>query len=697
MKKYILTTCLLISASFIFAQKQTNVWYFGNRVGLDFNQTPPLALNNGTANSQEGSASMCDNNGNLLFYTNGITVQNRKHVTMVNGTGLLGNLSSTNNVVIVPMPENDSMYFIFATGAAGQLLPLFTYSIVDMKADGGFGAVILKNVLIEEIILEKLAAIRHCNNRDIWIVVQKWGTDAYYSYLLTSGGLNTTPVISNTGLVVNGQVNNAIGTLKFSSKGDKLVACHSFDNDVVQVMDFDNTSGVISNPLIIRPNATPHQSSYIGVYGADFSPDGKLLYVSANNSNTDPCTLYQFDITSNNAASILASKQIIAQTRPWFAGAVQLGPDKKIYMAMWNDTSISVINNPNTYGAGCNFIYNKIKLGSTNSTPVQFGLPTFMQSYFDSSSNPYDFTRVAGNCLDRNVSFIINRLNGIDSVKWNFGDGQQSQTLQPLHSYTSSGFYDVSLIVYKIDCSGLNDTIKRKIWIASSSIFLGADTASCNDLNLQIGVDEIFGVNYLWNTGFNSNKIYTTTFGDYWLELEQNGCKIRDTIKVSLNPKPLVNLGSDTTICRFNTVLLKVEPSIYDTYLWSTGANTSSILVNQIGTYFVTVTQSACEASDTIQITPGDCDLYIPSAFTPNNDNLNETFGVIDNVLVQYFSMQIFSKWGQLIFNSNDITKKWDGTFKGKKMPNGYYLWMLNYVNQKSKKIYQQGTIMLIR
>jgi len=59
--------------------------------------------------------------------------------------------------------------------------------------------------------------------------------------------------------------------------------------------------------------------------------------------------------------------------------------------------------------------------------------------------------------------------------------------------------------------------------------------------------------------------------------------------------------------------------------------------------------------------------------------------------------MQIFSKWGQLIFNSNDITKKWDGTFKGKKMPNGSYLWMLNYVNQKSKKIYQQGTIMLIR
>ena len=115
------------------------------------------------------------------------------------------------------------------------------------------------------------------------------------------------------------------------------------------------------------------------------------------------------------------------------------------------------------------------------------------------------------------------------------------------------------------------------------------------------------------------------------------------------------------------------------------------------GTYSVTVLQNSCEATDSIRVSPGDCDVYIPSAFTPNGDNVNETFGVIDNVAVQYFSMQIYNKWGQLIFISNDIAKKWDGTYKGKQVPNGAYIWMMTYVNRSGRKFYEQGTVMLIR
>ncbi len=694
MKKYILTISFFFIVIFVFAQKQTYNWYFGNRIGLDFNQSPPVALYNGTANSLEGSAAMSDNNGKLLFYTNGVSVQNRKHVTMMGGMGLRGELSSTNNTVIVPMPGSDSMYYLFTIGSATIEFPALSYNIIDMKADSGYGGVVVKNAVIEDDVLEKLAAVRHCNKRDVWIVIQKWNTDKYYTYLLTSAGLNLTPVISSTGLVISGQLNNAIGTLKFSSRGDKLMACHAFDNDAVQLMDFDNQTGIISNPVVFKPNAIPHNLSYTGIYGAEFSPDGKLLYVSANNSVSDPCKLYQFDITSNNAATIIATKQVISQTTPLYAGALQLGPDQKIYMARWTASTLSVIENPNIYGPGCNFVLNKINFGANNS--VQFGLPTFMQSYFDSNSNPYDFSR-GGNCLDRDISFKINRLNGIDSVKWNFGDGQQSQILQPTHIYAGAGFYDVKLIVYKIDCSGLNDTITRKIWIAGSAEFLGADTSGCKVITLQIGVDEIFGVNYLWNTGFTGNKTTTTGFGDYWLEMEQNGCKIRDSIKVSAIPKPVVSLGTDTSICRYKPVVLKTASTNYDSYLWSTGETTESILVNQTGTYYISVTKNLCEASDTIRVLPGDCDVYIPSAFTPNNDNVNETFGVTDNVALQYYFMQIYSKWGQLIFKSNDITQKWDGTFKGKKQPTGSYLWMLTYVNRKGKKFYEQGTVLLIR
>jgi gliding motility-associated-like protein len=243
----------------------------------------------------------------------------------------------------------------------------------------------------------------------------------------------------------------------------------------------------------------------------------------------------------------------------------------------------------------------------------------------------------------------------------------------------------------------LNDTITRKIWIANSGSFLGKDTSSCNLLKLQIGIDEIPGVNYLWNTDSTSSKITTTGFGDYWLELEQNGCRLRDTIKVTEKPKPVVSLGADTSICRYRPVVLKTISTNYDSYLWNTGETSATIFVNQTGTYYVTVTRQGCNAADTIQVLPGDCDIYIPSAFTPNKDNLNETFGVVDYASVQYFSMQIYSKWGQLIFSSNDINKKWDGTFKGKNMPAGSYLWMLNYTNSRGRKFYDQGMVMLIR
>jgi gliding motility-associated-like protein len=696
LKKYILASCFLLSMFFGFAQKQANIWYFGNRAGLDFNQVPPQPLGDGKLNSVEGTSSIADKNGKLLFYTNGLAIMNRKHELMKNGGTLAGHPSSTNNAVIVPFPGNDSIYYVFTTGAANETVQQLQYNIVNIKGDNGFGEVEPggTNAVVEDKIFEKIAAIKHCNNKDTWIVVHKWNSDEYHAYLLTAAGLNNTPVISKTGLTIGGLELNELGTLKFSAKGSKFMAVHSLENDGVELMDFDNTTGVLSNPIVFHPNPTPIT---LGVYGGEFSPDGRLVYVTSNDYEAVTATLYQFDITSNNVATIEASKRIIHQNHDYQLGNLQTGPDLKVYLAMFNDTSISVIENPNTYGAGCNFVYNKIYLGLANNSPVQYGLPTFVQSFFDTASSPYDFTRLPGSCLDRNVTFKISRLSGIDSVKWYFGDAQQSQALQPTNTYAAPGFYDVKLIVYKVDCSGLNDTIIRKIWIADTDKFLGGDTSSCNVLKLDIGIEEIFGVNYLWNTGSTNNKITTGAFGDYWLELDQNGCKMRDTISVSPRPKPVVYLGPDTSICRAKPVILNTGTSAFDTYLWSTGETASSIVVTQTGTYNITVTKAGCEASDTVSVKPGDCDIYIPSAFTPNDDNLNDNFGVVENTTLQYYSMQIFSKWGQLIFISNDVTKKWDGTFKGKKMPNGSYVWILNYTNIRGRKFYDQGTVMLLR
>jgi len=696
LKKIILLYCFAMTAVFAMAQKQANTWFFGKRVGLDFNQSPPLALFTGALNSEEGCSVISDHNGKLLFYTNGLVALNRKNGLMKNGSGLMGDLSSTDNALVVPSPGNDSIYYLFTVGAAYSVGKGFRYNVINMNGDGGFGEITDKNVSVEPASYEKLAAIRHCNNKDVWVVIHKWNTDEYHAYLVTSAGVSATPVISHTGLMINNIEDNTIGTLKFSTNGRQLAAVHSYENNVVELMDFDNTTGLLSNALVFRPSPPGTPQTYTGAYGAEFSPNGKILYVTDNSTSDDPSTLYQFDISVRNAPAIIASRQVIYHPTPWFAGGLQTGPDHKIYMSMLSDSALSVIENPDVYGPGCNFSYNKIFLGEKIPTAVQFGLPNFIQSYFDPLSNPYDFSR-SGSCSSLDVSFTLNRTNNIDSVKWDFGDGQRSQLLAPVNSYATAGIYTVKLIVYKVDCSGLNDTITHNIWIAAAADYLGADTGSCALISFQIGADYIPGASYLWNTESADNKISADTFGLYWLRIEQNGCSITDSINVYKKPSPIADITGTTMVCPGKGTVLNAANALANSYLWNTGETTSAIAVSKAGLYKVNITGNSCVVSDSVNVTWGDCEPFVPNAFTPNNDRWNNTFGVASGFLAIDFSMQVFDRWGNIVFLSGDNTRKWDGTYKGKTMPGGVYAWIIRYTNTRGVKYALQGTVLLIR
>ncbi len=678
----------------MFAQRQANVWYFGSKAGLDFKQSPPRALYNAGLSSLEGCATISDAKGEILFYTNGVSINNKLHKLMKNGTGLMGDLSSTSNTVIVPAPGRNNIFFIFTIGALNQSGKGFRYSIVDINGDNGLGEVTEKNILIENQSFEKLSAIHHCNKSDVWITIRKWGTNEYHTYLVSNSGIGSSPVVSNASYAAT----NPIGALKFSANGKKLAAVYSFENNVIELMDFDNVSGILSNPVYFQPEygVSDPDGTDSKSYGAEFSPNGNLLYISSHNSNTGPSTLYQFDVSSGVASTILASKQIIAQIYPWAAGALQIGPDQKIYMAMGRDTSISVIENPDLGGPACNFQYNKISLNGNNNSFVQFGLPGFIQSYFDPSSF-YDFTR-AGLCTDLNVQFTVNKTNGIDSVKWDFGDNQYSTLLNSSHNYAKAGYYTVNLNVYKNDCSGLLfETISHKIWIADSSNLLGADKGTCSLANLEIGIDEITEANYLWNTGAETNKINTEVFGLYWLKVNQNGCSLSDSLNLFEKPKPIAKITGNGEVCLNKGIDLKAtDPSVVS-YLWNTGETTPNIHVISAGTYSLQVTGNLCIAYDTAIVNWGNCEAFIPTAFTPNNDGLNDNFGVASGFATNDFHMQVFDRWGNTIFLSSDNTLKWDGTQKGKPMPNGAYSWYISYIDTKLRKIFLQGTIMLIR
>jgi hypothetical protein len=142
MKK--ITIILIFCSTFIFGQKQGNIWYFGNNAGIDFNNATPKPLGNSALKTLEGCATVSNSKGELLFYTNGITVWNKNHLPMPNGTGLLGDTSSTQSAVIVPQPLTPNIFYVFTVDAEGRANGL-QYSIVDMSLNGGLGDVKTKN------------------------------------------------------------------------------------------------------------------------------------------------------------------------------------------------------------------------------------------------------------------------------------------------------------------------------------------------------------------------------------------------------------------------------------------------------------------------------------------------------------------------------------------------------------------------
>jgi len=373
MKRNLLIVCLLISCTG-FSQQETSSWYFGVYAGLHFQGTIVTATPSNTLVTNEGCSAISDPAGNLLFYTDGITVWDKLHNAMPNGTGLTGGISSTQSALIVPQPGSNNLYYIFTTDEIGGPNG-FRYSIVDMSLQGGNGDVTnSKNISVLNNVTERLTAVKQANGIDYWVAVHEWGTDAFYVYALTSAGLLPSPVISNVGIVhTTAVIQNTYGQMKFSFCGDKIALAAGY-LDTVEIFDFDNATGMVSNPVSLP--------LFAHVYGLEYSPSQQLLYVSTY----DPlATLVQFDLTAGTAAAILASKVIVSSTPDIYG--LQIGADGKIYVCRSFSSFLGVINSPSVAGTGCNYVDNGVDLDPAFAGVTSaLGLPGFVQSNFRSET-----------------------------------------------------------------------------------------------------------------------------------------------------------------------------------------------------------------------------------------------------------------------------------------------------------------------
>ena len=693
MKSLLVTTMLLmLITTFCFqlnAQKEHNIWYFGENAGLDFNSGVPVPLTNGMLDTWEGCATIADDNGNLLFYTDGITVWDKNHSVMPNGTGLLGNNSSSQSAIIVSKPLSSNIYYIFTVGISSSTG--LHYSEVNMNLNSGNGDVnSVKNVNLITTVNEHLTAVLHNNGTDYWVISKKSQDNDFFAFQVSSSGVSATSVQSTGGAVVSGS--QSIGCVKTSPDGSFLAVTNRNLN--IELYDFDNSTGQISYKLTIPSKDPPNT---LGPFGIEFSPSGDLLYYSEQ--STFHSSIYQVNLLAGSNQNIINSRLELDSTSRLHYG-LQLAPDGKIYIADFLDSTLSVINEPDSLGLACDLQEGVVSLGGQT---CKLALPSFVKLSFNISFTSSYFCE--GDSTQFNYSGFI-----ADSIVWDFGDpnsglSNSSILTGPGHVFSDTGSFNVVLTVFK-NGNSYEDSLTVNIF--SIPVFdLGSDTLLCDSAFILLSPG-ITNASYLWQDSSVSSSYNVNTTGNYSLTVTLDGCSSEDSINIgfvncfefsamnfcsgdatqfsfsggttdsmqwnfgdinsgtsnrssltnpmhifsdtgvfevvltvyqngfsysdtqsiSIIPLPLLNLGADTIICDSTTLLLNVFQQ-NATYVWQDNSTNATFEVSDPGMFSVTSTINSCQDSDSVLVGFMDCrvcNIMMPDAFSPNQDGVNDFF-----------------------------------------------------------------------
>ena len=187
----------------------------------------------------------------------------------------------------------------------------------------------------------------------------------------------------------------------------------------------------------------------------------------------------------------------------------------------------------------------------------------------------------------------------------------------------------------------------------------------------------------LWNDGTQGQNIIISEAGTYIVTANNGDCILSDTIIV----QKIEENSSNTTEFNYescqNEIELEISSQLKGNYYWNDGSTSPSITAFTEGEYVVTVENKCGSFTEIhkIELVECDCNVFIPDAFSPNGDGVNDEFEIFsscEDSTIEKAELRIFDRWGGLIFSTYDITYKWDGTKNGAKLDNGEYVYMLS-------------------
>ncbi|MEO7047359.1 MAG: PKD domain-containing protein, partial [Ferruginibacter sp.] len=411
-------------------------WYFGNFGSIDFSSGVPIQTTTALTNhsiqgelaypTQNGpyiksTISLSDSLGNLLFYSNAVSVWNKNHEKITSAPIFgVSDINASSGYCYIPFPGKKGKYF-----AAG-VYPNFDESpsgvrfvLVDVDSNRVSPYKEFKNIALPKRFSEFLTVVPHCNGMDYWIIVKGFQSDTkFYSFLVTDSGIDAlqTPVISS-GFSHPGYGGDG-NQLKSNRAGDKLILCSPHGNLNIEtgvIYDFDNGTGLISNERII-PNI-PAYSNIQG--GGAFSPNGKYFYLMRSSNfatNGLPYWLFQYR-TDDMSYNVFPAPGF------YFAASFQQGPDGNIYITT-QDNKVARISNPDEWGAisfDGSFL-NMMQLNPDIRTGVS--IPSFIDARRPDPKHPdFNYKTVSCNTFQFNAKCFDNYTS-----TWNFGDGSGTET-----------------------------------------------------------------------------------------------------------------------------------------------------------------------------------------------------------------------------------------------------------------------------